>query len=66
MSEEELDGMLSEIGGPCNYQNMISCFDAKMSGEVNDPDDLVIQAIKCHDEESEFKATKAHFRSQHF
>ena len=52
MSEAELDAMLAEIGGPCNFDNMIKCFAAKMAGDVNDPDEVIIQAIKCHDEES--------------
>merc|ERR1712130_943234 len=33
--------MLSEVGGPCNYDNMIKMFAAKMAGGVNDPDDFV-------------------------
>jgi hypothetical protein len=53
MTETELDGMLSEIGGSCTYDNMIKCFEAKMAGGSNDPDELVLQAIKCHDDESE-------------
>merc|ERR1711981_955214 len=32
--------MLSEVGGPCNYDNMIKMFEAKMAGGVNDPDEL--------------------------
>merc|ERR1712117_157818 len=51
MSEQELDSMLGEIGGPCNFDNMIKCFEAKMSGFVNDPDDVIIQAFKSYDEE---------------
>ena len=54
MAEQELDSMLGEIGGPCNFDNMIKCFEAKMSGFINDPDDLVIQAFKCYDEECKF------------
>jgi len=51
MSEQELDSMLGEIGGPCNFDNMVKCFEAKMSGFVNDPDDVIIQAFKSYDEE---------------
>lgn len=52
LSEAELDSMLGEIGGPCNFDNMIKCFESKMAGDVNDADDVIVQAIKCHDEES--------------
>ncbi len=52
MSDEELDAMLGEISGPCNFDNMIKCFESKMSGNVNDADDVIVQAIRCHDEES--------------
>merc|ERR1712038_1848521 len=52
MSEQELDSMLGEIGGPCNYENMVKCFETKMSGFVNDPDDLVVGAFKSYNEES--------------
>jgi len=51
MSEQELDSMLGEIGGPCNYENMVKCFETKMSGFVNDPDDLVVGAFKSYNEE---------------
>jgi len=51
MSEQELDSMLGEIGGPCNYDNMVKCFEAKMSGFINDPDDLVVSAFKSYNEE---------------
>ena len=49
--DEELNSMLSEVGGPCNYDNMIKMFAAKMAGGVNDPDDLVVGAFKAFDEE---------------
>ena len=49
--DEELNSMLSEVGGPCNYDNMIKMFAAKMAGGVNDPDDLVVDAFKAFDEE---------------
>merc|ERR1712079_734244 len=39
MSEGELDGLLGEISGPCNYDNMVKMFQEKMAGEGNDPDD---------------------------
>ena len=54
MSEQELDSMLGEIGGPCNYENMVKCFETKMSGFVNDPDDLVVGAFKSYNEECKF------------
>merc|ERR1712184_109531 len=46
---------LSEVGGPCNYDNMIKMVAAKMAGGVNDPDDLVVDAFKAFDEEVEEK-----------
>ena len=51
MNDAELDAMLAEIGGPCNFENMLRCFDNKMSGMCNDPDDMIINGILCHDEE---------------
>ena len=51
VKDEELNAMLSEVGGPCNYDNMIKMFAAKMAGGVNDPDDLVVGAFKAFDEE---------------
>ena len=59
VSEQELESMLGEIGGPCNYDNMVKCFEAKMSGFVNDPDDLVINAFKSYNEESKFPTVVA-------
>merc|ERR1711992_284817 len=53
--DDELNSMLSEVGGPCNYDNMIKMFAAKMAGGVNDPDDLVVDAFKAFDEEVEEK-----------
>merc|ERR1719188_1286552 len=47
--------MLSEVGGPCNYDNMIKMFEAKMAGGTNDPDELVVNAFKAFDEEVEEK-----------
>jgi len=51
MNDSELDSMLSEIGGPCNFENMLRCFEGKMSGMCNDPDEMIINGILCHDEE---------------
>merc|ERR1711872_1117898 len=53
--DDELNSMLSEVGGPCNYDNMIKMFEAKMAGGCNDPDDLVVGAFKAFDEEVEEK-----------
>merc|ERR1712080_493952 len=47
MSESELDGLLGEISGPCTYDNMVKMFQEKMAGEGNDPDDLIVQALKA-------------------
>ena len=51
MLDDELNMMLSEVGGPCNYDNMIKMFEAKMAGGVNDPDELVVSAFKAFNEE---------------
>ena len=51
MNESELDGLLSEISGPCTYDNMVKMFQEKMAGDGNDPDDLIIQAFKAYDVE---------------
>merc|ERR1712117_681847 len=51
MSEGELDSLLGEISGPCNYDNMVKMFQEKMAGEGNDPDDLITQAFKSYDNE---------------
>jgi len=53
--DDELNSMLSEVGGPCNYDNMIKMFEAKMAGGSNDPDELVVNAFKAYDEEVEEK-----------
>merc|ERR1711923_423019 len=53
--DDELNSMLSEVGGPCNYDNMIKMFEAKMAGGTNDPDELVVNAFKAFDEEVEEK-----------
>merc|ERR1711893_258947 len=53
--DDELNAMLAEVGGPCNYDNMIKMFEAKMAGGTNDPDELVVNAFKAFDEEVEEK-----------
>ena len=52
MSEAELDSMLGEIGGACNFDNMLKCFEVKMTGEgmANDGDELVLEAMKAFNE----------------
>jgi len=52
MSEAELDSMLGEVGGPCNFDNMLKCFEVKMTGEgmANDGDELVLEAMKAFSE----------------
>ena len=54
MSEQELDNMLAEIGGPCNFENMLKCFEVKLTGEgmANDGDELVLEAMKAYNETS--------------
>merc|ERR1712033_103993 len=49
MTEGELDGLLGEISGPCNFNNMVQMFQEKMAGDGNDPDDLILQAFKAYD-----------------
>merc|ERR1711963_669912 len=51
MTEGELDGLLGEISGPCNFDNMVKLFQEKMAGDGNDPDDLILQAFKAYDQE---------------
>merc|ERR1712134_30590 len=51
MSESELDDLLGEVGGPCNFQGMVDMFQNKMAGDGNDPDDLIIQAFSAYDSE---------------
>jgi hypothetical protein len=53
MADSELDEMLAEIGGTCNYDSMIRCFENKMAGGCNDADEAIIDAIKCHNEDGE-------------
>merc|ERR1712213_181371 len=51
MTEGELDGLLGEISGPCNFNNMVQMFQEKMAGDGNDPDDLILQAFKAYDQD---------------
>merc|ERR1712090_28681 len=51
MTEDELDGLLGEVSGPCTCDNMVNMFAEKMAGEGNDPDDLIVQAFKACDSE---------------
>jgi hypothetical protein len=32
MTESELDDMLGEVGGSCNFDNMLKMFQTKMAG----------------------------------
>merc|ERR1719225_2252275 len=50
MSEAELDDLLGEVGGPCNFQGMVDMFQNKMAGDGNDPDELIIQAFMAYDQ----------------
>jgi len=50
MSESELDDLLGEVGGPCNFQGMVDMFQNKMAGDGNDPDELIIQAFMAYDQ----------------
>ena len=52
MAESELDSMLAEIGGPCNFDNMIKCFEVKLAGDgmANDGDELVLEAMRAYSE----------------
>merc|ERR1711862_437799 len=49
MSEGELDGLLGEVSGPCNFGGMVKMFQDKMAGDGNDSDDLIVQAFKAYD-----------------
>jgi Ca2+-binding EF-hand superfamily protein len=49
--ESELDAMLGEVGGGCNFDNMIKMFQSKMAGGSNDPDDLIVAAFKAYEED---------------
>ena len=52
MAESELDSMLAEVGGTCNFDSMLKCFETKMlgGGMSNDPDDLLLDAFLCYNE----------------
>merc|ERR1712077_45665 len=50
MSESELDQLMGEVGGPCNFQGMVNMFQEKMAGDGNDPDDLILQAFMAYDQ----------------
>ena len=54
MSEQELDSMLGEVGGTCNFENMLKCFEVKLTGEgmANDGDELVLEAMQAYNETS--------------
>merc|ERR1711993_204722 len=51
MSESELDDLMGEVGGPCNFQGMVDMFQSKMAGDGNDPDELIIQAFSAYDKD---------------
>merc|ERR1711997_704265 len=51
MSEDELDGLLGEIGGTCNYDSMVKMGQEKMAGDGNDADELIIQALNAYNKE---------------
>merc|ERR1740129_2333142 len=50
MSEGELDDLMGEVGGPCNFQGMVDMFQSKMAGDA-DPDELIIQAFSAYDKD---------------
>merc|ERR1712102_84859 len=50
MTEGELDGLLGEISGPCNFNNMVNMFQEKLAGDGNDPDELILQAFMAYDQ----------------
>merc|ERR1712132_26556 len=56
MDESELDSMLSEVGGGCNYDNMVKMFQEKMAGGSNDPDDLIVRAFKDYEANGKIEA----------
>jgi len=56
MSEEELDGMLGEVGGACTFDAMIKMFQEKMAGGSNDPDDLIVRAFKAYEVDGKIEA----------
>ena len=58
MQDDDLNQMLAEIGGTCDFDGMIRCFEAKLAGGVNDSDEDIIKAIKCHNEDSEYNRVR--------
>merc|ERR1712203_1015737 len=56
MDEGELDSMLGEVGGACNFDNMVKMFQEKMAGGSNDPDDLIVCAFKAYEVEGKIEA----------
>merc|ERR1739840_41882 len=52
----ELDSMLGEVGGACNFDNMVKMFQEKMAGGSNDPDDLIVRAFKAYEVEGKIEA----------
>jgi len=56
MDESELDAMLGEVGGACNFDNMVKMFQEKMAGGSNDPDDLIVRAFKAYEVDSKIEA----------
>merc|ERR1712098_377086 len=60
MTEGELDGLLGEISGPCNFNNMVQMFQEKMAGDGNDPDDLILQAFKAYDQDGKMDVKMFH------
>merc|ERR1740123_1709076 len=50
MSEGELDDLMGEVGGPCNFLGMVDMFQSKMAGDA-DPDELIIQAFSAYDKD---------------
>merc|ERR1712156_914567 len=56
MDESELDAMLGEVGGACNFDNMVKMFQEKMAGGSNGPDDLIVRAFKAYEVEGKIEA----------
>merc|ERR1712214_146450 len=56
MDESELDAMLGEVGGACNFDNMVKMFQEKMADGSNDPDDLIVRAFKAYEVEGKIEA----------
>merc|ERR1711899_676665 len=56
MDESELDSMLGEVGGACNFDNTVKMFQEKMAGGSYDPDDLIVRAFKAYEVEGKIEA----------